>query len=51
LNLNLAINHRDSIVRDESKASLDHTQNDDGSMNLTNFSFFGEDENEKEVKR
>ena len=50
MNMEMALKINQSLIRDESKISLEYNQ-ESGLTNFRGFSFFGESEDEKEVRR
>jgi hypothetical protein len=49
MNMQTAIKINESLIRDESKINLEYNE-EDGHTNFRGFSFFGESNDEKEVK-
>ncbi len=49
MNMQTAIKINESLIRDESKINLEYNE-EDGLTNFRGFSFFGESQDEKDVK-
>ena len=50
MNMEMALRINENLIRDESKINLEYNE-ESGDTNFRGFSFFGEGQDEKEVKR